>query len=156
MASEWDIRIVALFQRGYSMDLISELGVGRWRRADVQSVVADRGWALDYSGRLQPQHMREASFDAVPLKHPAVEEACADRIIDAGIDHHDRHVATLARKASEAVEALRAELLLREEVAAGLSARWKPLSASQTRSTCLSGTTTPDRQLITAQGNSEG
>lgn len=135
MTTTYESRIVALLTRGYSVDLICEVGVGRWLRADVFDVIDIRHWALDYAGRLQPQSLREASVELAPLKnhHPQrmpVEIACADRLIEAGIDHPVRKVYEMAKTADTAVEALRTELLFREEVNAALS-------ASVTRSTSV-------------------
>ncbi|TKJ24344.1 hypothetical protein [Blastococcus sp. CCUG 61487] len=67
-------RIVELFVAGYSQDYVCEQGVtGGWTRRDVLTVVAQRGWPLDGSGRLplrmRPQPQRRRTDRPSPPGH---------------------------------------------------------------------------------------
>lgn len=106
-----DARIAHLFRRGSSLDLVAELGaLYGWTRADAKEVLADRGWALTWNGRLQPQFMREAM-----ASDPTIGEAEPERLLNAGIDHENIDVRKAARGVERALEKLRQELIAQEQ-----------------------------------------
>lgn len=103
-------RIAHLFRRGYSIDLVAELGViNGWTRADAKAVLAEQGWALDWTGRLQRQF---ASSD-MPVT-PSIAQADPERLLNAGIDHENPEIRKAALAAEKAVERLRGALMDQE------------------------------------------
>jgi len=106
-----DERIAHLFRRGHSLDLVSELGLlYGWTREEAKAVVAAQGWSLDWSGRLQLQHLK-GSVGA----WPTVANAEAERLLNVGIDHEVPEIRKVAMTAERAVERLRAALLNNEQ-----------------------------------------
>lgn len=106
-----DERIAHLFRRGYSMDLVSELGLlYGWTRKEARSVVADNGWSLDWSGRLQQQHIKES----MPV-WPTVATADSERLLNAGVDHENPIIRKVALAAERAIEKLRSVLMALEK-----------------------------------------
>lgn len=120
-------RIASLFLRGFSLDLISELGVTyRWTRADAQAVCHARGWALDWSGRLQQLSLSQARFTTVaPRCMPNLSDATAEQMIEVGGDHRSATVRLAAERAGFAVLALRTELARQEGLARSRTGRHK-------------------------------
>lgn len=110
-------RIASMFLRGYSLDLISEWGVHNgWTREEAKAVVASRGWALDWSGRLQARYQAQAAFQGVPEKGtPPIGDADTDRMLAVGADHELAPIRKLAVKAQRAVDELRRALVLQEQ-----------------------------------------
>lgn len=112
-------RVVGMFARGYSLDMISEWGItgGGWTRDEAKSVVAAKGWALDWSGRLQQRYMSQAKIEKVPLKNTAQSAAEADleRMLTVGTDHELVEIRRLAVKAQRALDELRRALIIQEE-----------------------------------------
>lgn len=103
-------RIAHLFKRGHSLDLIAELGVMYgWTRIEAKRVLAAKGWALDWTGRLQPHLMREAMPAGVPLV-----DADPERLLNAGVDHESPEVRKAAASAERALERLRNALVVQE------------------------------------------
>ena len=140
-----DTRIANLFRRGNSLDLVSELGaLYGWTRADAKAVVADRGWALTWSGRLQPQYMREAM---------AVGESLADanpeRLLNAGVDHENADIRRAARGVERALEKLRTELLAQEarDVSAAEVVRQEAMVLLQEALGAASGPWVPEKRV---------
>jgi len=116
-------RIVHLFRRGYSLDLVAELGlIHGWGREQAKAVVGEQGWALDWTGRLQPQYL------ASPVTgSPSIEKADPERVLNAGIDHENTSVRAVARKAERAIEHLRLALMAQERRDAATAAPSAPL-----------------------------
>lgn len=108
-----DVRIAHLFRRGHSLDLVSELGLlYGWTREDAKTVLAMNGWALNWSGRLQPQYMRGAFPMGV---ESSVALADPERLLNAGIDHEVTEIRKAAVGVERALEKLRSALLRKEE-----------------------------------------
>jgi len=106
-----DARIAHLFRRGNSLDLICELGVlYGWTRTDAKRVLVERGWALTWTGRLQPQYMREAM-----VVTESVADATPERLLNAGIDHESTEIRRAAASVERALEKLRMALLAQEQ-----------------------------------------
>lgn len=105
-----DERITHLFRRGYSLDLVSELGcLYGWTRAEAKAVLATNGWSLDFSGRLQPQHMKGDMPVGTTAAHAGPE-----RLLNAGIDHESAVIRRAALAAEKSLERLRATLMDQE------------------------------------------
>lgn len=105
-------RIANLFLRGYSVDLISELGIQEgWTRRDVKMVVTARCWALDFSGRLQPTYLKKDQL-AVQV---CVLEAQMEEVLNVALDHESPIIRDKARVVQEAMDDLRVALLHEEE-----------------------------------------
>lgn len=103
-------RILHLFTRGHSLDLVCELGaLYGWTRAEAKAVLAKQGWSLDWSGRLQACHRTGNR----PV-WPTVAQADPERLLNAGIDHEDPDIRRVAVAAERAVERLRGALLRKE------------------------------------------
>lgn len=132
-------RILHLFRRGYSLDLVSELGVlNGWSRAAAKQVLADQGWALDWAGRLQWQFRG----GTMPVGE-TVSQADADHLLNVGIDHEDVNVRKTALMAERWMERLRSALVARERADAANA-------ASQSLSKLLGvdmGTATPESRV---------
>lgn len=113
MATKFDQRISKLFLRGYSIDLISELGLKEgWSRRDVKAVVALRNWVLDWSGRLQPS-CYEGGVE-IPVQ-VSVMEAEMEKILIVAQDHESPLIRHKAEVVIEAMDDLRMTLLQEEE-----------------------------------------
>lgn len=107
-------RIAGMFVRGYSLDLISEWGLHNgWDRDEAKSVVAAKGWALDWSGRLQPRYLAQEKVSDVPPQ--AMGDAELERMIAVGVDHELVTIRRIAVKAQRACDDLRRALVLQEE-----------------------------------------
>lgn len=105
-----DARIAHLFRRGSSLDLVAELGaLYGWTRADARTVLAQRGWALTWNGRLQPQFMREVMITE------SIADAEPERLLNAGTDHEIAEIRKAARGVERALEKLRCELIAQEQ-----------------------------------------
>lgn len=105
-----DARIAHLFRRGNSLDLVSELGLlYGWTRAEAKAVLIERGWALTWNGRLQPQFMREA----MPPER-SIADAEPERLLNAGVDHEHSDIRRAAAGVERALEKLRTALLGQE------------------------------------------
>jgi hypothetical protein len=127
-----DERIAHLFLTGYSLDLICEQGATRgWTRTDVRRVAEVNGWTLDSTGRI-PSDVRTSQTSrprpvavAPPVTTAAPQQVArpvadltlmpATALIERGNDHRVSTVRTKAKRAHDAVEALRQALL--EQVA---------------------------------------
>lgn len=106
-----DARIAHLFRRGSSLDLVAELGaLYGWTRADAKGVLVQRGWALTWNGRLQPQFMREVMVTDQPIA-----DAEPERLLNAGTDHEVAEIRKAARAVERALERLRCELIAQEQ-----------------------------------------
>lgn len=118
-----DERITHLFRRGYSLDLVSELGLlYGWTRAEAKAVVAAKGWALDWAGRLQQRFIKER------LNAPSVASADPERLLNAGVDHEDPDIRRAAHNAERMLEKLRNALMRREAKDAELAAQHQAAS----------------------------
>lgn len=128
-------RIAHLFRRGFSLDLVSELGLTEgWTRDDAKAVLAELGWALDWSGRLQSRYM-----DDVP-SWPSVAIAEPERLLNAGIDHESVYVRKAAVAVEKAIEKLRKAMLHQEQVdAAEAAARLDKRKATSAATSALRG-----------------
>lgn len=112
-------RIAHLFKRGHSLDLIAELGLlYGWTRADALKVLRTKGWAMDWSGRLQQRFLAEP----MPLGVP-VAKADPERLLNAGIDHEVPEIRKAAMSAERAIEKLRNALMIQEARDAELAAQ---------------------------------
>lgn len=126
-------RIAHLFRRGYSLDLVAELGLlYDWTRNQAKVVVAEQGWALDYSGRLQVSYLK-----AEKPTWPSVATADPERLLNAGIDHESADVRKAALAAEKAIEKLRSVMLCQEQIDAELAAMNKRGKAAEVASTRL-------------------
>lgn len=119
-------RITHLFRRGYSLDLVSELGLANgWTREQARTVLAAQGWALDWTGRLQPQYLK-----ATVKGSPSIATADPERILNAGIDHENHEIRRIAQNTERMIERLRTALLDQERRdAATASARQEAVQA---------------------------
>lgn len=127
-------RIERMFVRGYSLDLISEWGIYQgWTREDARSVVAAKGWALDWSGRLQPRYRAQEAFQEVPERGaaPAGREPDLEALLSVGLDHEVATVKRLAVRAQRALDELRRALVLQEQRDAEEAARRRKYNAAQ-------------------------
>jgi hypothetical protein len=123
-------RIAHLFRRGYSLDLVAELGLlYGWSRLQAKDVVASHGWALDYAGRLQPQFVQ-----AKKPTWPTVADADSERLLNVGIDHEAVEVRKAAVAAEKAVEKLRSAMLRQEQRDANDAMASKREKAAETAS----------------------
>jgi hypothetical protein len=112
MTTKFDQRIAKLFLRGYSIDLISELGLKEgWSRRDAKAVVTLRNWALDWSGRLQPSCYEGSE---IPVQ-VSVMEAEMEKILIVAQDHESPVIRHKADLVIEAMDDLRMTLLQEEE-----------------------------------------
>lgn len=103
-------RIAHLFKRGHSLDLVAELGLlYGWTRTEAKTVLLDKGWALDWSGRLQSRFMRQSMPPS-----PSVADADPERLLNAGVDHESIDVRKAALTAERALEKLRNALMAQE------------------------------------------
>ena len=101
MSTRKDERIVSLFQRGYSLDQISEYGVvSGWTREQAKQAAADAGLSLNWQGRIRTD-----------------DDGCYDfeELVAAGLDHAVVDIRRLAVKAQRARDDLRRALELQEE-----------------------------------------
>lgn len=107
-------RIADMLTDGYSIDLISEWGLrSGWTRQDVKDVVAAKGWALDWEGRLQGRYRAQQAIEQVPCR--SIADADSDRLIMVGMDHDQVDIKRQAVKAQRAVDELRRALLIQEQ-----------------------------------------
>lgn len=114
-----DDRIAHLFKRGHSLDLVAELGLlYGWTRAEAKEVLADKGWALDWSGRLQERYMRRSIPGGTPVAH-----ADPERLLNVGIDHEIPEIRRAAQSAERALEKLRSALMRQEVIDAEKAAQ---------------------------------
>lgn len=105
-------RILHLFARGHSLDLVCELGLlYGWTREEAKKTLAAHGWSLDWSGRLQSHHLHGSR----PV-WPTVAQADPERVLNAGIDHEDPDIRRVAVSAERSLERLRGALLRREQL----------------------------------------
>ncbi len=99
-------RIARLFQDGWGLDRISELGlIDGWTRADARQVAIDRGWSLDWNGRLDPKFL-------------GVEVDQSQDVMDmtqVGVDHEIPYIAELAKTCEKKIDQLRRALIRQEE-----------------------------------------
>lgn len=118
MRAGQDERITHLFRRGYSLDLVSEIGLlYGWTREEAKAVLAAKGWALDYSGRLQARYAKTA------ITSPSVANADPERLLNAGVDHENPDVRRAASNAERALEKLRNALMRQEQKDSELAAQ---------------------------------
>lgn len=120
LTPEKEKRIAQMFLRDWSLDRISEWGVNAgWTREDAKRVLADRGWALDWNGRLQARfRARELAATAAPLKglpRPSISECDLEHMLSVGTDHELVAIRRMAVKAQRALDELRRALVLQEE-----------------------------------------
>jgi hypothetical protein len=103
-----DDRIAGLFRKGWTLDLICELGVTYgWTRRDVQAVVTRQSWELDWSGRLSQLDRYQERFAIVPEKKPArVLPPDTERMIEEALHHESHAIRQQAMRAADAVHRL--------------------------------------------------
>lgn len=129
-------KIEGMFVRGYSLDLISEWGVHQgWTREQAKAVVTERGWALDWSGRLQSRYRAQAAFDDLPERGDhLIGDADVERMLAVGVDHELPTIRQMAVKAQRAVDDLRRALVLQEQRDAEDAARQRLYEAERNAS----------------------
>lgn len=107
-----------MFIQGYSLDLISEWGVHNgWTREEAKQIVEAKGWALDWSGRLQARYVAREKFGNVPLAGALenIGDSSVEQMITVGNEHANREIRLAAVRAERALEDLRRILMLQEQ-----------------------------------------
>lgn len=107
ITAESNGKITALFRKGWSLDLISELGLTyHWSREDARVVVIEHGWSLDWSGRLSQTDLYYEQFGCLPYRG-MVATPGIEQMIEQSVDHELLTIRQAGRKAKDAVDRLR-------------------------------------------------